>query len=155
VHPKYDTATFDNDIAIMTLAERLRFGPGIGPVGLPEDGTRSLSIGGKVVVSGWGSVQEDRLDSPTLQAVTVSVVNVDECRASDSDVGPITESMFCAGAWEGGKDACHGDSGGPVVANGVLLGVVSWGYGCAMKGYPGVYSSTAYLREFIAQMTGL
>jgi trypsin len=155
VHPKYNTATFDNDIAILTLADRLTFGPGVGPVGLPDDGARSLSIGAEVVVSGWGSVQEDRPESPTLQAVTVSVVNMDDCRANYSDVGAITESMFCAGAWDGGKDACHGDSGGPVVANGVLVGVVSWGFGCAMKGYPGVYSSTAYLRGFIAQMTGL
>jgi hypothetical protein len=98
VHPKYDTATFDNDIAILTLAERLRFGPRIGPVGLHEDGARSLSIGAEVVVSGWGSVQEDRPDSPTLQAATVTVVNVNECRANYTDVGPITDSMFCAGA---------------------------------------------------------
>jgi len=58
--------------------------------------------------------------------------------------------MFCAGLTEGGKDACEGDSGGPIVDNSkVLIGIVSWGVGCAEPATPGVYSRVGILLPFI------
>ena len=48
--------------------------------------------------------------------------------------------MFCAG--EAGKDSCQGDSGGPItnIDNTTLIGIVSWGSGCALATKPGVYA---------------
>jgi trypsin len=70
--------------------------------------------------------------------------------------GGILSGMFCAGLAQGGKDACQGDSGGPVikdfstgVADAVLVGATSWGYGCAQPNYPGVYSDVAMFRGWI------
>lgn len=67
--------------------------------------------------------------------------------------------MICAGVT--GKDSCQGDSGGPVVAgsgdNRSQVGIVSWGLGCARRGYPGVYTNVANpdIRDFIRQIAGV
>lgn len=58
--------------------------------------------------------------------------------------------MFCAGVAAGGKDSCQGDSGGPIVNSAkTLVGVVSWGAGCARPGKPGVYASVGALSSFV------
>ena len=57
-------------------------------------------------------------------------------------------TMVCAGEPFGVKDSCYGDSGGPLVVardglgSGQLMqvGVVSWGFGCAIPQHPGVYA---------------
>ena len=62
---------------------------------------------------------------------------------------------ICAGYEDGGKDSCQGDSSGPLVLNGRLFGVVSWGVGCADAGNPGVYAEVAtYAAELQSQIGG-
>ena len=61
--------------------------------------------------------------------------------------------------FSGGTDSCQGDSGGPVICidgrnQPVLYGVVSWGYGCAAPGYPGVYGKVASVMDWIEGITG-
>lgn len=78
------------------------------------------------------------------------VVNRDRCNEVYSATGyPITDVMFCAGSFTGEFDSCGGDSGGPLVYNGQLIGLVSWGAGCAEWGYPGVYTKISALRPWI------
>ena len=52
-----------------------------------------------------------------------------------------------------GKDSCQGDSGGPLTVKTsdqhYLAGVVSFGYGCAVDGVPGVYAEVAKLRSWV------
>ncbi|XP_026666905.1 trypsin-2-like [Ceratina calcarata] len=62
--------------------------------------------------------------------------------------------MICAGYMQGGKDACLGSSGSPLVANDILYGIVSWGQGCGRPNYPGVYSNVANPRSWIENNNG-
>uniref|UniRef100_A0A8D0DJ78 Peptidase S1 domain-containing protein n=1 Tax=Salvator merianae TaxID=96440 RepID=A0A8D0DJ78_SALMN len=101
------------------------------------------------------------LPSPqTLQKLQVPIIDSRTCgelyRTNMGDgLTPriIKEDMICAGFAEGLKDACKGDSGGPMVClighSWVLAGIVSWGEGCAIKNRPGVYSRLTYYQNWI------
>ncbi|KAF2888949.1 hypothetical protein ILUMI_17224, partial [Ignelater luminosus] len=142
IHPDYtsNADSSNNDIAVLTLLYSLTVGPTIGPISLPNI-NEEVSTGTPAVVSGWGYLTEGSSSPTQLQAVTVPIVDRNECNVSYS--GMITDRMICAGVPEGGKDSCQGDSGGPLVASGKLAGLVSWGKGCARPGYPGVYTNIA------------
>jgi len=82
-------------------------------------------------------------NSDTLIKVEVPILSHEEC-IYDTEIPKkhnVTENMLCAGYLKGGKDACTNDSGGPLVlqddGNDLLVGIVSWGIGCAFKNYPG------------------
>jgi len=109
----------------------------------------------RCVVSGWGRLSSGGLLPNQLRAVKVGIISREECDNAYAAFGGITENMICAGVPGGGKDACQGDSGGALVCNGQLVGIVSWGIGCAEAEYPGVYSNIANLRSFVTLVTGV
>lgn len=89
-----------------------------------------------------------------LQTVDVPIVETKTCQALYLVSGGLEAGQLCAGYLEGGKDSCQGDSGGPLVCNGFLSGVVSWGNGCAVRGFPGVYSNITYFKQWIDEQNG-
>jgi len=121
----------------------------IGPTGtFPPDGQ-------KVRVSGWGAIAESGPVSKDLLSVDVPVVSNAECNKPESYDGRITAQMFCAGERDGGKDSCQGDSGGPVAfspAAGTmeLVGIVSWGFGCAEALKYGVYTRVPTVSQWVS-----
>ena len=137
IHPQYSGWSLDNDYAILHLTQPVT---NFEPIQLITDNSHD----NEPVMSttmGWGATQEGGWGSNILLEVDVPID--DSCgNYSNSD---ITNNMVCAGDFNGGEDACQGDSGGPLIMTNTdgeyeLIGIVSWGYGCAQAGYPGVYS---------------
>lgn len=143
LHPDYDSGTTSSDISLLKISSALTYDDYVAAIPIPSQGQ---TFTGNAVVSGWGTLTEGG-DTPTvLQSVTVPFVTDAQCKA-DYGAGNVDDTMICAG--ESGKDSCQGDSGGPLAANGVLAGIVSWGYGCARPNFPGVYTRVSYFVDWI------
>ncbi|XP_020836212.1 plasma kallikrein-like isoform X2 [Phascolarctos cinereus] len=123
IHPQYKISETIHDIALIKLKAAMNF---------------------------TGTIQN------TLQKVRIPLVPIEECRKKYIQ-HKVTDQMVCAGYKEGGKDACKGDSGGPLSCyqNGVwqLVGITSWGDGCAKKDHPGVYTKVAAYVDWILEIT--
>lgn len=148
-HPSYNTRSMEFDYALIETNEESRY----APVAL---NSTEINIGDDEVmttVAGWGTTRENSYSLPDLlQKVEVPLVSADVCNGAYRN--QIKDSMICAGYADGGKDSCQGDSGGPLLAHDTnrvpyLVGVVSWGQGCARAGYYGVYAKVNAVHAWI------
>src|SRR5207249_7825654 len=97
----------------------------------------------------WGRTRENGPTSRYLRAASVPIVADAACAGAYQPFSPT--AMVCAGYPDGGVDACQGDSGGPMVVGTVLVGIASWGDGCARPGKYGVYTRVASYAALIAR----
>jgi len=147
-HPRFDPETEENDVALLKLANPVL---DITPVQLnwnpvlPQGGALTQVLGFGTTVAG------DTVFPTILQQAEVLVIPFEQCNSPDSFNGRIIDSaMICAGLPMGGKDACDGDSGGPLLTgDGRQIGIVSFGEGCALPNYPGVYTRVSSYAGFI------
>lgn len=150
IHPDYSFAANMNDVAVLTLAESQGARPVVGLVGQGE--TAPYAAGTTTHVYGWGDTTGRGDYSPTLRVVSVPIVPDRTC-AQAYPGGPDgrfdARGMVCASEERGGKDACQGDSGGPMIVDGRLVGLVSWGTGCAEAAHPGVYTRVSSVADAV------
>ncbi|KAL4241093.1 Neurotrypsin [Mactra antiquata] len=144
IHPRYVNLGFDNDIALLKLkpvrGHGIVFNDYVQPACLPNITTEYVPRR-ECLISGWGEM-EGEVRSKYLRAARVPLVDQRTC--SRLHKHSITPNMVCAGYLAGGTDTCAGDSGGPLVckinSKYTVMGVVSFGEGCAMPNSPGVYA---------------
>ncbi|NUT47392.1 MAG: serine protease [Saccharothrix sp.] len=147
-HPSYTTATAGYDVAVLTLGTSIS--STYLPLATPSD-TALYAAGTNATILGWGATCSGCSTSRYLLGATVPVTSDATCQSAYSQYS--STSMVCAGFPSGGTDTCQGDSGGPMVAGGKLIGATSWGRGCALAGYPGVYARIAtYYSTITAQL---
>ncbi|XP_042899836.1 acrosin isoform X2 [Parasteatoda tepidariorum] len=141
----FNAKNLDNDICLIQITP---------PVTKPMDflllSNDPPEVNNSAIVIGWGSLsEEEKTASNDLQAAVVGMISFDECLHYFS----LTDSMMCAGYIPGGIDACQGDSGGPLLQwrneEAYLIGIVSWGVGCAKPNAPGVYTNISFYKSWI------
>lgn len=153
INPRWNPDTFDYDVAVVRLATP------VTDIPFAQLAPRSSDpvAGAKSTVSGWGALSSGGSYPTQLQTVVVPNWDRATCNGPNSYSGRILPTMFCAG--ETGKDSCQGDSGGPITSNDntTLIGIVSWGDGCALANKPGVYTRVGFaeIHDFITQTASL
>jgi secreted trypsin-like serine protease len=163
IHPRYNGATSSKyDAAVLTLNNPVGGIPAIRLSGARQDALENP--GRLATVAGWGNTikQPPKLDNGSnypdrMRAARVPIVSDAMARkAYRSYVGTL---MVAAG--KEGKDTCSGDSGGPMFARQddkrYQIGITSFGRGCALRDYPGVYTevNARAVRSFIVNAAGL
>jgi len=158
-HSSYSSNTVDYDFSILRLCDEAPIQNDIRPACLPSSSSNKYD-NVQAVTSGWGTLSSGGSTPSKLMEATVQTMTNSQCGSSPNIYGTsaITARMICASS--PGKDACQGDSGGPLVtkeSSGYfsLIGVVSWGAGCAQADAPGVYARTTNQLSWIkARITG-
>lgn len=168
MYPGYEGGV--NDIALVQISDQFTFTDAIEPVALPLalDGDVIPALDTEILVSGWGEQQayQARNYPTVLRKATLDVL----AAPLSSGCGSYANSAWnyryeiCVGVTEGGRDTCQGDSGGPYVSLGLdsdgngsteptLVGVTSWGDGCAGAGFPGFATRvTSYVDWMIPEV---
>ncbi|MBK7300844.1 MAG: serine protease [Moraxellaceae bacterium] len=175
VYPKYNPSNFDNDIALLELVQPIDFiacdqaCKSINWINAHDEALYAV-LGVKTWIHGWGVIRDCKQDIATcdaqektfealypakLQGAELKIVH---CLAQGSLHNPqqITPSMMCADSinQEKPSDTCEGDSGSSLIMYNnvfepVLLGLTSWGNGCAQQGYAGVYTRLAAFDDWL------
>lgn len=160
-HPNYDQPTYDSDILLLRLQQPVVYSDYIIPICIPSElrGERLIQPGKRGYAAGWGRTEhsETAADfSDVLRRARLSITDHQRCGEQHTHV--ITNNMFCAiggNRRNGVRDSCSGDSGGPFIVKeeerNYLVGIVSWGIGCANINFPGVYTRVGRFRHWILE----
>ncbi|XP_024422190.2 kallikrein-10 [Desmodus rotundus] len=153
VHPKYHHGsgpilprrTDEHDLMLLKLGRPAVLGPRIQALRLPYG---CAQPGDECQVAGWGTTAARRVKyNRGLSCSRVTILSRQEC-----DVfypGVVSNNMMCAGL-DQGQDPCQSDSGGPLVCDETLQGILSWGvYPCGSAQHPAVYTQICKYTSWI------
>jgi secreted trypsin-like serine protease len=151
-----------NDIALLRMKQPIQFNDNVQPVSIicsEQVSAGAQDVGVMTTITGWGNT-EGTTTSTSLQYIEVPIISPNDPDLNNQLANQVnTTTEILAGAIDGGMDSCQGDSGGPLVVRNVedtewlLVGITSWGLGCADDGKPGVYTKVSNYINWIDSNT--
>jgi secreted trypsin-like serine protease len=160
MHESYDdgSATFANDIAILTFASTISTGSNVALAGLPADNGNSFA-GTTCVITGWGRTSSSQTLPNILQQASISILSTAQCQSQGAGA-QITANHICIKDSANTSGACNGDSGGPVNCPSgggyVVAGIASFVFqssGNCLPSSPSVYTRTSTYLTWIRNNT--
>ncbi|KAF4090210.1 hypothetical protein AMELA_G00049340 [Ameiurus melas] len=150
-HPDYNNENYDNDIALVKLSQPVTESDAVKPLKFQRAGGSDPDTDVAVETAGWGSLDNLGRRPDKLHEVTVAVIKSSICGRSNSYGDSFTTNMLCAG--KPLKDTCDGDSGGPLLYNGIAVGITSnGGRKCGSKRKPGLYTIISHYDDWITRI---
>ncbi|KAJ3660003.1 hypothetical protein Zmor_011661 [Zophobas morio] len=152
IHAEYDGEKFINDIGVIRLSQPVTLTEAITTVKLPaaDAGDFSKTTGR---ASGWGVTVGSSTDlSEVLMYVDLEVITKEKCEEGFGDLldGPLLDSIVCTSGQDN-TGVCSGDSGGPLIVDGTLVGITSFGVRDCPFGYPSAYTRVTSFLDWLAE----
>ncbi|CAB4055009.1 unnamed protein product [Lepeophtheirus salmonis] len=151
-HHQYNASIVSNDIALIKLRSRPKISMAIQTICLPSNLEEKYEER-IAFVSGWGKTNTsvNNTVSNILRKAALTVLKNSHKYCKSATLKSTRSSKICGYGWD--RDSCYGDSGGPLILNEngrcTLIGLVSYGFGCAKKFLPGVYTRITSYMEWI------
>ncbi|KAH8312025.1 hypothetical protein KR044_009042 [Drosophila immigrans] len=150
LHCNYAAPKYHNDIALLQLNESIVYDALTQPVPVATEFT---PVGtSRIVFTGWGSQSAAGSTPNYMQRVHQNRISREDCdaRLSEYDDVQLGPGHLCA-LRQVNVGACHGDTGGPLVHDGQLIGVLNFLVPCA-KGVPDVFMDVRYYTDWMRQV---
>ena len=160
IHPKYNHETLNNDIALLFLDKNpINFN--INKAFLPNNklSNKIYNLNKPGIILGYGVTDFNTNNQPNqLKYSLIKILNKNKVKIPEEW---LTSNMITAGDYNDpndpndNEDSCQGDSGGPLFGNygynrtSVLMGITSWGVGCGLDNYPGVYTKVGNYTSWV------
>ncbi|CAG4926702.1 unnamed protein product [Colias eurytheme] len=152
-HEKFNRSSLVNDIALLKMIYEFEFGPKIATIPLPS---KETPVGTETTAIGWGYINNYEELADDLQMLTMYTVSLDKCKEAYQkwqNENPLSESQICAQS-KPQTATCSGDSGGPLIADGEIIGIVSYNVKPCGKDYPDVFAKVYAFIDWIKDKTG-
>ncbi|XP_058813314.1 chymotrypsin-1-like [Topomyia yanbarensis] len=146
-HPNFNVDVYESDVALIQVVNTLLFNDSIQPIAMRRDYVEAER---NATVSGFGRQTISDSNRPDqLRFLQVEIITQNACQEAFDEpyTQRLADNTLCTLSPEG-QGNCLGDAGGPLVYNGELVGVISWGIPCGL-GMPDVYARISNHRAWI------